>query len=146
MAASPVANRGIGISEMALTMALMLVNIEKRVEKLYLERACARTSKRNAPTRDLIEQLGMSMHSTNAQCILRDGKAQQLICKRSLSGVFGLILNLNPAASTDSMDAQQSQPKITQDIVDAAKRAFNPSATAESREQGLCEYNELVNR
>ncbi|KAM0459350.1 hypothetical protein ACHAPV_005532 [Trichoderma viride] len=44
------------------------------------------------------------------------------------------------------MDAQQSQPKITQDIVDAAKRAFNPSATAESREQGLCEYNELVNR
>ncbi|EHK41325.1 hypothetical protein TRIATDRAFT_78015 [Trichoderma atroviride IMI 206040] len=44
------------------------------------------------------------------------------------------------------MDAQQSQPKITQDIVDAAKKAFNPSATAESREQGLHEYNELVNR
>ncbi|KAL7922029.1 hypothetical protein ACQKWADRAFT_294255 [Trichoderma austrokoningii] len=42
------------------------------------------------------------------------------------------------------MDAQQSQPKITQDIVDAAKKAFNPSATAESREQGLHEYNELV--
>ncbi|KAL6908933.1 hypothetical protein GGI43DRAFT_394146 [Trichoderma evansii] len=47
---------------------------------------------------------------------------------------------------TDSMNAQQSQPKITQDIVDAAKKAFNPSATAESREQGLQEYNELVDR
>ncbi|KAL9485068.1 hypothetical protein ACSS6W_003857 [Trichoderma asperelloides] len=44
------------------------------------------------------------------------------------------------------MNAQQSQPKITQDIVDAAKKAFNPSATAESREQGLHEYNELVDR
>jgi hypothetical protein len=39
MAASPAENRGIGTSEMALTMALVLVNIEKRVEKLYLERA-----------------------------------------------------------------------------------------------------------
>lgn len=47
---------------------------------------------------------------------------------------------------TDSMNAQQSQPKITQDIVDTAKKAFNPSATAESREQGLQEYNELVDR
>lgn len=88
----------------------------------------------------------MYVHSKNAQCLLRDGKAQQPICKRSLLGEFGLILNLNPAATTDSMDAQQSQPKITQDIVDAAKKAFNPSATAESREQGLHEYNELVNR
>lgn len=88
------------------------------------------------------------MHSRKAQCTLRDGKAQQLICKRSLPGEFGLILilNLNQAATTDSMDAQQSQPKITQDIVDAAKKAFNPSVTAESREQGLHEYNELVDR
>lgn len=60
--------------------------------------------------------------------------------------MFGLILNLDPAATKGSMDDQQSQPKITQDIVDAAKKAFNPSATAESREQGLQEYNELVDR
>lgn len=50
------------------------------------------------------------------------------------------------ATMTDSMNAQQSQPKITQDIVDTAKKAFNPSATAESREQGLQKYNELVDR
>lgn len=59
--------------------------------------------------------------------------------------MFGLILNFSPATMADSMNAQQSQPKVTQDIVDAAKKAFNPSATAESREQGLHEYNELVN-
>jgi hypothetical protein len=99
-----------------------------------------------------IELLGMEMNSIEAQCMLRDGKAQQLICKRSLLGEFGLILSFckadigSPAAIAHSMDAQQSQPKVTQDIVDAAKRAFGPSATVESREQGLHEYNELVNR
>ncbi|UKZ77284.1 hypothetical protein TrVFT333_005004 [Trichoderma virens FT-333] len=46
----------------------------------------------------------------------------------------------------DSANTQQSQPKITQDIVDAAKKAFDPSAAAESRQDGLQEYNELVER
>ncbi|KAH6606725.1 hypothetical protein Trco_005878 [Trichoderma cornu-damae] len=46
----------------------------------------------------------------------------------------------------DSVNAQQAQPKITQEIVDAAKKAFNPSAAADGREQGLREYNELVDR
>ncbi|KAL7798209.1 hypothetical protein V8C37DRAFT_369098 [Trichoderma ceciliae] len=46
----------------------------------------------------------------------------------------------------DSANTQQSQPKITQEIVDAAKKAFDPSAAAESREQGLQEYNKLVDR
>jgi hypothetical protein len=46
----------------------------------------------------------------------------------------------------DSANAQQSQPKITQEIVDAAKKAFDPSADTSSREQGLQEYNELVDR
>lgn len=46
----------------------------------------------------------------------------------------------------DSKDTQQSQPKITQDIVDAAKKAFDPSAAAESRQDGLREYNELIER
>lgn len=46
----------------------------------------------------------------------------------------------------DLADTQQSQPKITQDIVDAAKKAFDPSAAAESRQDGLREYNELVER
>ncbi|KAL6864157.1 hypothetical protein J3F83DRAFT_742734 [Trichoderma novae-zelandiae] len=46
----------------------------------------------------------------------------------------------------DSAKPQQSQPKITQDIVDAAKRAFDPSAATESRQDGLREYNELIER
>ncbi|KKP03882.1 hypothetical protein THAR02_04031 [Trichoderma harzianum] len=46
----------------------------------------------------------------------------------------------------DLTDTQQSQPKITQDIVDAAKKAFDPSAAAESRQDGLREYNELIER
>ncbi|RFU78825.1 hypothetical protein TARUN_3392 [Trichoderma arundinaceum] len=46
----------------------------------------------------------------------------------------------------DSASAQQSQPKITQEIVDAAKKAFDPSAAADSREQGLQAYNKLFDR
>ncbi|KAL7911136.1 hypothetical protein GGI35DRAFT_337732 [Trichoderma velutinum] len=46
----------------------------------------------------------------------------------------------------DSANTQESQPKITQDIVNAAKKAFDPSAAAESRQDGLREYNELVER
>ncbi|KAL7934864.1 hypothetical protein V8C35DRAFT_300017 [Trichoderma chlorosporum] len=46
----------------------------------------------------------------------------------------------------DSENTQQSQPKITQDIVDAARKAFDPSAAVESRRDGLQEYNELVER
>ncbi|EGR48595.1 uncharacterized protein TRIREDRAFT_61771 [Trichoderma reesei QM6a] len=46
----------------------------------------------------------------------------------------------------DSAKSQQSQPKITQDIVDAAKKAFDPSASQESRRDGLREYNELIER
>ncbi|TFA99432.1 hypothetical protein CCMA1212_008786 [Trichoderma ghanense] len=44
----------------------------------------------------------------------------------------------------DSAKSQQSQPKITQEIVDAAKKAFDPSASPERRRDGLKEYNELV--
>ncbi|PTB66416.1 hypothetical protein BBK36DRAFT_1201057 [Trichoderma citrinoviride] len=46
----------------------------------------------------------------------------------------------------DSAKSQKSQPKVTQDIVDAAKRAFDPSASPESRQDGLREYNELIER
>ncbi|KAL7941642.1 hypothetical protein V8C42DRAFT_360647 [Trichoderma barbatum] len=46
----------------------------------------------------------------------------------------------------DSTNAQQSQPKITQEIVDAAKKAFEPSAAAESRRDGLQEFDELIER
>ncbi|KAL6885142.1 hypothetical protein HDV57DRAFT_492161 [Trichoderma longibrachiatum] len=46
----------------------------------------------------------------------------------------------------ESTKSQRTQPKITQDIVDAAKRAFDPSTSPESRRDGLREYNELIER
>lgn len=41
---------------------------------------------------------------------------------------------------------QHSQPKVVQELVEAAKKAFDPSHDEASREAGLTAYNELVER
>lgn len=42
--------------------------------------------------------------------------------------------------------AQHSQSKVVQELVEGGKKAFDPSLDAASREAGLAEYNELVER
>lgn len=39
-----------------------------------------------------------------------------------------------------------SQPKIVGSIVEAGKKAFDPATDVDSREAGLREYNELLER
>lgn len=47
---------------------------------------------------------------------------------------------------TDAAAARNSQTKVLETIVEAGKKAFDPSAETASREIGLREYNDLTER
>lgn len=56
-------------------------------------------------------------------------------------------VNVNvPLTMTDAAAARNSQTKVLETIVEAGKKAFDPSAETASREIGLREYNDLTER
>jgi hypothetical protein len=48
------------------------------------------------------------------------------------------------ASSSSSTPSTGAQPKIIEDIVEAGKKAFDPTAT--EREKGVEEYDKLIER
>ncbi len=47
---------------------------------------------------------------------------------------------------SDARNPQHAQSRVVQDLVEAGKKAFDPSLDASLREDGIKEYNELVHQ
>ena len=46
----------------------------------------------------------------------------------------------------DTSSSQESQNRVLKEIVEAGKKAFDPSLDSSSREAGLLEYTEIIER
>lgn len=53
---------------------------------------------------------------------------------------------LQPPVMAEAAASQQSRSKLLENIVEAGKRAFNPSNDNPTRENGRIEYDAIVNR
>ena len=47
---------------------------------------------------------------------------------------------------TDNSSSQEAQARVLKEIVEAGKKAFDPSLGISDREDGLREYNEIIER